>query len=173
LFNQKIGKKLICFGVDGDNVFQGHHSGCIILMRDNYALFSLEVLCMAHRMNLVIETLYPFISNIEGLLASLCTYFSGRPKRCIELVKLASIIETEGLEMLKCVKTRWVSMLSPCKRVLSGGLYSRCQALYILTVSAFCRSKHKISSRHFQELHPAAGGCSSSDLHQVDNCHGP
>jgi hypothetical protein len=119
LFNQKIGKKLICFGVDGDNVFQGHHSGCIILMRDNYALFSLEVLCMAHRMNLVIETLYPFISNIEGLLASLCTYFSGRPKRCIELVKLASIIETEGLEMLKCVKTRWVSMLSPYKRVLN------------------------------------------------------
>jgi hypothetical protein len=52
-------------------------------------------------------------------LASLHTYFSCRPKRCVELVKLAGIMETKGLKMLKCVKTRWVSMLSPCKRVLS------------------------------------------------------
>jgi hypothetical protein len=28
-------------------------------------------------------------------------------------------METKGLKMLKAVKTRWISMLSPCKRVLS------------------------------------------------------
>jgi hypothetical protein len=67
-------------------------------MRDYYAHFSLKVHCMAHRMNLVIETLslYSLVSNIEGLLASLHTYFSGRLKRCIELVKLTSIMETKS-----------------------------------------------------------------------------
>jgi hypothetical protein len=121
LSREEIGKKLICFGADGVNVFQGRHNGCIIQMCDFYAPFSLGVHCMAHRMNLVIETLslYPLVSNIEGLLASLHTYFSGRPKKCVELVKLAGIMETKGLKMLKYIKTRWVSMLSPCKRVLS------------------------------------------------------
>jgi hypothetical protein len=52
-------------------------------------------------------------------LASLHTNFSGRPKRFIELVKLASIMKIKGLKMLKCVKTRWVSMLFSCKRVFS------------------------------------------------------
>jgi hypothetical protein len=28
-------------------------------------------------------------------------------------------METKGLKMLKAVKTRWISMLSPYKRVLS------------------------------------------------------
>jgi hypothetical protein len=76
---------------------------------------------MAHKMNLVIETLslYPLVSSIEGPLASLHIYLNSRPKRCVELVNLASIMETKGLKMMKCVKTRWVSMLSPCKRVLS------------------------------------------------------
>jgi hypothetical protein len=121
LSREEIGKKLICFGADGVNVFQGHHNGCITQMHDFYAPFSLGVHCMAHRMNLVIGTLslYPLVSNIEGLLASLHTYFSGRPKRCVQLVKLTGIMETKVLKMLKCVKTRWVSMLFPCKRILS------------------------------------------------------
>jgi hypothetical protein len=98
LSREEIGKKLICFGADGVNVFQGHHNGCITQMHDFYAPFSLGVHCMAHRMNLVIGTLslYPLVSNIEGLLASLHTYFSGRPKKCVELVKLAGIMETNG-----------------------------------------------------------------------------
>jgi hypothetical protein len=49
---------------------------------------------------------YPLVSKVEGLLASLFTYFSGRPKRCVELAKLAGIMETKGLKMLKAVKTR-------------------------------------------------------------------
>jgi hypothetical protein len=64
--------------------------------------------CCAHRLNLVVEILssYPLVSKVEGLLASLFTYFSGRPKRCVELAKLAGIMETKGLKMLKAVKTR-------------------------------------------------------------------
>lgn len=63
------------------------------------------------------------MSKVEGLLASLFLYFNGRPKQCVvscvELAKLTSNMETKGLKMLKAVKTRWISMLSPCKRVLS------------------------------------------------------
>jgi hypothetical protein len=61
----------------------------------------------------------PLVSKVEGLLASLYLYFSGHPKQCVELAKLASIMETKGLKMLKAVKTRWIDMLSPSKRVLS------------------------------------------------------
>ena len=61
---------------------------------------------------------YPLVSKVEGLLASLFTYFNCCPKRCVELAKLASIKETKGLKMLKAIKMRWISMLSPYKRVL-------------------------------------------------------
>ena len=39
LSREEIGKKLICFGADGINVFQGHHNECIIQMHDFYAPF--------------------------------------------------------------------------------------------------------------------------------------
>jgi hypothetical protein len=120
LSQEEIGKKLICFGPDDVSVFQGTSNGCIAQIRDLYAPFSLGVHCCADRLNLVMEILssYPLVSKVEGLLASLFTYFNGRPKRCVELAKLVGIIETKGLKMLKAVKTRWISMLSPCKRVL-------------------------------------------------------
>jgi hypothetical protein len=82
---------LTSFDVDGVNVFQGLSNGYIAQIRTYFAPFSLGVHCMAHRMNLVIETLslFPLVNKIEGLLASLHSYFSGRPKRCVELAKLA------------------------------------------------------------------------------------
>jgi hypothetical protein len=51
-------------------------------------------------MHLVEEILssYPLVSKVEGLMASLFSYFSGRPKQCIELAKLASIMETKDVE---------------------------------------------------------------------------
>jgi hypothetical protein len=78
-------------------------------MHDYYASCSLRVHCMAYRMNLFIKTLSlnPLMNNTKGLLVSLHTYFSGELERCIELIKLASIMETKDLKMLKCAKTRW------------------------------------------------------------------
>jgi hypothetical protein len=75
LSREEIVKTLIYFGADGVNVFQGCHNGCIIQMHDYCAPFSLGMHCMAHRMNLVIKalSLYPLVSNIEGLLASFTT----------------------------------------------------------------------------------------------------
>ena len=46
------------------------------------------------------------MSKVEGLLSSLYSYFSGRPERYVELAKLASILETKGLKILKAVKMR-------------------------------------------------------------------
>ena len=52
LSREEMGKKLICFGANGVNVFQGHHNGCTIQMHDYYAPLNLGVHCMAHKMNM-------------------------------------------------------------------------------------------------------------------------
>jgi len=45
-------------------------------------------------------------------------YFNASPKRHLEFQKLADLMETEGLKMLRNVKTRWISLLDPLRRVL-------------------------------------------------------
>jgi hypothetical protein len=77
--------------------------------------------CCAHRLNLIVEilSLYHLLSKIEELFSCLYPYFNVRLKKCIELAKLACIMETKDLKMLKAVKTRSISMMSPCKCVLS------------------------------------------------------
>jgi hypothetical protein len=52
----KIAKKLICFGVNGVNVFQGAR---VVLQNKSMRimLFVLKVHCMAHRTNLAVQTL--------------------------------------------------------------------------------------------------------------------
>jgi hypothetical protein len=76
--------------------------------------------CMAHKTNLVVEPLsnLPVVSKIESLCKNIHNYFSHLPKRHLEFTKLAEIVETEGLKILNNVKTRWISLLEPLKRVL-------------------------------------------------------
>jgi hypothetical protein len=97
-------------------VFQGTSNGYIVQIRDLYAPFSLGVHCCAHKLNLVVEILssYPLVSKVEGLLASLFMYFSGRPKRCVELAKLAGIMETKGLKILKAVRSTCCPLANAC-----------------------------------------------------------
>jgi hypothetical protein len=59
------------------------------------------------------------VARIETLLAALYRYSSKSPKRHLELQKLAELLESKGRKILQNVKTRWISMLSPLKRVLS------------------------------------------------------
>ena len=59
------------------------------------------------------------VARIETLLAALHKYFSKSPKRHLELQKLVELLESKGKKILQNVKTRWISMLSPLKRVLS------------------------------------------------------
>ena len=58
------------------------------------------------------------MSRIEGLLKSSHAYFKHSPKRHLEFVKLAKLMETKGLKLLKNVKTRWVSLIEPLRCIL-------------------------------------------------------
>jgi hypothetical protein len=53
----QIVQKVICFKVDGVNVFQGTKNGVTKQIHDTYALHSIGVHCMAHCINLAIQTL--------------------------------------------------------------------------------------------------------------------
>jgi hypothetical protein len=72
---------------------------------------------VAHRTYLAIEVLseLSMISTIEKLYS----YFSKSPKRHLELEKLSELLHLKSRKILNNVKTRWISMLSPLKRVLS------------------------------------------------------
>jgi hypothetical protein len=64
---------------------------------------------MAHKTNLVVQILsnLPMVAKLEDLLQSL------------EFTKLANIVEKIGLKILQNVKTWWISMLEPLKRVMA------------------------------------------------------
>lgn len=55
---------------------------------------------------------------VEDLLAMLYSYSSSFPKHTLEFQKLATCLEAKGNNMLRNVKTRWISMLGPTKRML-------------------------------------------------------
>ena len=73
----------------------------------------------AHRTNLVVEALPGLlvVQKFESLCKALYSYFSGSPKRHLEFIKLAKVVETEGLKILNKVQTRWISLLEPLKRI--------------------------------------------------------
>jgi hypothetical protein len=77
--------------------------------------------CVSHRTNLVVKELsnLSIIAKIKNLLQTLYTYFARSPKRHMESTKLAAIMETKGLKIIHNIKTRWFSMVSPLKRVMS------------------------------------------------------
>jgi len=45
-------------------------------------------------------------------------YFSHSPKRNLEFQKLAYLVEIEGQQMLRNVKTQWISLLEPLRRIM-------------------------------------------------------
>jgi hypothetical protein len=116
-----VAEKLICFGADGAVVFQGARSGVTSQLIKKHAPYLMGVHCMSHRMNLAVQALsnLPMVTKIENLLQSLHSYFTSSPKKHLEFTKLVEIVETSGLKMLPTVRTRWISMFEPLKRVLS------------------------------------------------------
>ena len=75
---------------------------------------------VAHCINLVVLSLSDLlmVKKLETLSSSLHAYFSSSLKRYLELNKLAEVVERNGLKILSNVKTRWISLLEPMKRVL-------------------------------------------------------
>ena len=72
-------------------------------------------------MNLVVEALKKLLilQKIESLLADLYSYFCKFPKKHIKFCKLAEVMETKGLKILRNIKTKWISMLSPTIRAMN------------------------------------------------------
>jgi hypothetical protein len=57
----------------------------------------------SHRTNLAIKTLNGLlvVNRIEDLLQTLYSYFAHSPKQHLEFVKLAEVLQTKGLKILK------------------------------------------------------------------------
>jgi hypothetical protein len=89
-------------------------------IHDDYAQHSIGLHCMAHWMNLTMQTLLVFslVKHIENLLRTLHAYFAHSLKRHLEFTKLVEIMETNGNKILCNNKTRWISMLSSAKKVM-------------------------------------------------------
>jgi len=84
------------------------------------APFMFGIHCKAHRTNLAVRALSNLhvVAKIEALCQAMFPYFSHSPKRHLQFQKLAELVETEGRHMLRNVKTRWLSLLDPLKRVM-------------------------------------------------------
>jgi hypothetical protein len=115
-----VAERLVFFGTDEVSVFQGCRSSVTQQLKDQDASFMLGIHCMAHCTNLAVEHLsnLPIVSKLETLCQALYNYFSMSSKKHLEFQKLANIVETEGLQMLRNVKTQWISLLEPLKRIL-------------------------------------------------------
>ena len=57
---------------------------------------------------MAVETLsdLPMVSRIEEMLASLFAFFAHSPKCHVEFVKLAEVMKSKGLKILKNITTR-------------------------------------------------------------------
>ena len=75
---------------------------------------------MAHRTNLAMQTLsnLSLVAKVETLCERLYNYFRVSPKRHLEFTKLVDVVETGGLKLLRNVKTQWISVLEPLKRIM-------------------------------------------------------
>jgi hypothetical protein len=76
---------------------------------------------MVHWINLTIQTIShsPLVYHTEAFLQCLYVYFNHNPKKHLEFTKLAKIMQTKGNKILWNNKTKWISMFSHVKRVLS------------------------------------------------------
>jgi hypothetical protein len=57
------------------------------------------------------------VHQLEGVLQSLYLFFVHSPNKFLQFQKLAYLINTKGNNLLRNVKTQWISMLSPTKHV--------------------------------------------------------
>ncbi len=55
---------------------------------------------------------------LEHLLQTLHSYFAHSQKICLEFTKLVEMLEIKGSKIFQNVKTRWILMLSPTKRLM-------------------------------------------------------
>jgi hypothetical protein len=110
----------VCFRADGASVLQGKRQGVTTQLQVKHAPHMHGMHCVVHRTDLPVEVLseLPLVSRVEELIIGLYSYFSCSPKRHLELEKLYELLKIKGGKILNNVKTRWISMLPPLRRVL-------------------------------------------------------
>ena len=115
-----LAKTLLCLGANGVSTFQGPKTWVTLQIHIKYVSVALSVHCMAHHCNLAFKTLskLDIISHIEGLSKSSHAYFKHSPKRHLEFIEFAKLMETKGLKLLKYVKAQRVSLIKPLKRII-------------------------------------------------------
>jgi hypothetical protein len=71
-------------------------------------------------LHLVVEPLsnLSIVGKCESLCQSMSAYFSLSPKKHLEFQKFADIVEIEGLNMLRNVKTCWILVLEPLRKIM-------------------------------------------------------
>jgi hypothetical protein len=121
LSTEEVRQWLLCFESDGALVLQGKKNGFVVQIQGSHAPHCQDMHCVAHRIDLAVEVLseLDMVSSIKKLLKKLHSYFSKSPKRYMELEKLSQLMVSKGGKILNNVKTRWISILSPMRRVLS------------------------------------------------------
>jgi len=62
---------------------------------------------MVHSTNFAVQTLshLPMVKRTKSLLSTFYNYFYKSPKKHLEFTKLAKIMETRGVKILKNIKT--------------------------------------------------------------------
>jgi len=134
LSKEELSTKLLCFGVDGVDVFQEGKIGMTKQIKHSWASFSMGVRCVAHCTNLVVQSLgdVTLIAKIEGFMLNMYGYFNHSLKRHLQFQRLTQTLETKGNKILKSVKTRWMSMFDPLKRIMVEHhlLHAMMQAAY-------------------------------------------
>lgn len=92
-----IAKKLVCVGADGASIMQGQRNGLCVRLQLLTSPYMLNVLCMAHRMNLAFKIVskFPSVSKVEDLVRETHAYFSHSHKRYLEFQKFANGVTME------------------------------------------------------------------------------
>jgi hypothetical protein len=116
-----IATKLVALCLDGISVSQGVKSSVMKHIWKTCAPFNLGVHYVFQKKHLDVHTLssFPFMHQVETLLQSSYQYFCKSSKCHLEFTKLATIMETKGPKLLRNVKTKWISMLSLTKWVIT------------------------------------------------------
>jgi hydrogenase/urease accessory protein HupE len=70
LVEEQLASCWVCFGCDKDSMFQGHHIGITMQVKENTTPYFIGVCYMAHQINLAIVALskVPFVFCIEAML---------------------------------------------------------------------------------------------------------
>lgn len=96
-------------------------TGMMTQLKKGYTHYMILMHYMVHRTSLVVGSLNAFfmMTKLEEIIQKKYGFFVNSLKRHLELMRLATLLETKGWKILKNVKSCWLCILSYVKRVQS------------------------------------------------------